>query len=121
LIEAAIKKSFSAAHFLKEKDGAPEDLHGHNFVVELVAVCTVKTAEGRPFCETLEKWLEEATRTLHHKNLNNLPSFKDCAPSSEHIAQYIFNEAAKKIGPSHANISHVTVWEADDTGVTYKR
>lgn len=35
MYEVTIRKSFSAAHILKEIGGKCEDLHGHNFVVEV--------------------------------------------------------------------------------------
>jgi 6-pyruvoyltetrahydropterin/6-carboxytetrahydropterin synthase len=122
MYELNIQKSFSAAHVLKEKDGVFENLHGHNFVVDLSVFPAETAMENHPLdFETLRKWLNETMQTLHHKNLNDLSFFKDCASSSENIAQYIFDEMAKKAASLNINISHVTVWESDDTGVTYKR
>ena len=35
MYEVTIKKTFSAAHILKEIGGRCEELHGHNFLVEV--------------------------------------------------------------------------------------
>lgn len=120
MYEVTIRKTFSAAHILKEIGGKCEDLHGHNFIVEV-------TVKGEALNEEdllidfrdLKRWTNEIQETLDHKYLNEIEVFKGMNPSSERIARYIHDRLADKVKTMGLNIARVTVWESENARVTY--
>jgi 6-pyruvoyltetrahydropterin/6-carboxytetrahydropterin synthase len=120
MYEATIRKSFSAAHILKDIGGKCEDLHGHNFIVEV-------TVQGESLNEedllidfrVLKKWTNEILEQLDHKYLNETEVFKGMNPSSERIARYIHDRLADKVKTMGLNIARVTVWESENARVAY--
>ncbi|MDQ1277944.1 MAG: 6-pyruvoyltetrahydropterin/6-carboxytetrahydropterin synthase [Thermodesulfobacteriota bacterium] len=122
MYEVTIKKSFSAAHVLKEIGGKCEDLHGHNFLVEVTVAGNALNEEDLLIdFRDLKKWINEILDHLDHKYLNEVEAFKDINPSSERIARYIYDRLMKKFQTLNLvlTVSRVTVWESDNARVTY--
>ena len=122
MYEVTIKKSFSAAHVLKEIGGKCEDLHGHNFLVEVTVAGNVLNEEDLLIdFRDLKKWINEILDHLDHKYMNEIEVFKDVNPSSERIARYIYERLMKKFQTLNLvlTVSRVTVWESDNARVTY--
>jgi 6-pyruvoyltetrahydropterin/6-carboxytetrahydropterin synthase len=122
MYEVTIKKSFSAAHVLKEIGGKCEDLHGHNFLVEVTVAGNALNEEDLLIdFRDLKKWINEILDHLDHKYLNEVEVFKDINPSSERIARYIYDRLMKKFQTLNLvlTVSRVTVWESDNARVTY--
>ncbi len=120
MYEVTIKKSFSAAHLLKDIGGKCEELHGHNFLVEVSVTAENLNQEGLLVdFRTLKKWTDEILAELDHKHLNNTPQFKNMNPSSENIARFIYEGIAGKVGQENIAVSRVTVWESDNARVSY--
>jgi len=88
-----VSATFAAAHQLKGYGGKCEALHGHNWRVQLF----VKTKDvdeiglALDFGE-MKGCLRTILQALDHTNLNDLPAFQRHNPSSENIAQYIFQK-----------------------------
>ncbi len=120
MYEVTIIKSFSAAHVVAEIGGKYEELHGHNFKVEL-------TVKGQDLNESgiiidfreLKQWLSEVLDNLDHKYLNKVPFFAEVNPSSENIAKYIYEQMNLKITIADVKVARVKVWESKDSAVTY--
>jgi 6-pyruvoyltetrahydropterin/6-carboxytetrahydropterin synthase len=120
MYEVTIKKSFSAAHLLKEIGGKCEDLHGHNFVVEVSVVSPGLNQDGLLIdFRVLKKWTDEIIQQLDHQYLNETEYFKDVNPTSEIIARFIYDQMTKQIQGNQLKISRVTVWESEDARVSY--
>jgi len=122
MYEVTIKKSFSAAHVLKEIGGKCEDLHGHNFLVEVSVAGEALNGEDLLIdFRDLKKWINEILDHLDHKYLNEVAAFKDINPSSERVAKFIYDRLTKKIQTVTLDlmVSRVTVWESDNARVTY--
>jgi 6-pyruvoyltetrahydropterin/6-carboxytetrahydropterin synthase len=121
MYQVTIKRSFSAAHLLEEVGGGCEELHGHNFTVEVAASTKVLNAQGLA-CDfrVLKRWTEEIVGTLDHKYLNDLAYFKTASPSSENIARYIYEGIREKTQGQPFVLSGVTVWESESARVSYK-
>ena len=122
MYEVTIKKSFSAAHVLKEIGGKCEDLHGHNFLVEVSVAGEALNGEDLLIdFRDLKKWINEILDHLDHKYLNEVEAFKDINPSSERVAKFIYDRLTKKIQTVTLDlmVSRVTVWESDNARVTY--
>ena len=121
MFEVTIIKTFSAAHLLAEIGGKCEELHGHNFKVEVTVGAESLNEEGILIdFRIVKKWLKDILDRLDHQHLNELPFFQGTNPSSENIARFIFT-AMKPPAQSHnVQIVRVKVWESDTAAVTYK-
>ena len=65
--------------------------------------------------KVLKKELKKVLDTLDHKDINELPEFKNISPSSEILAKYIY-EQMNKIFPQ---VSKVGVWENENSCSMY--
>ena len=120
MFEITIRKSFAAAHQLRDIGGKCENLHGHNFTVEVSAGGEKLNDEGLLLdFRQLKKWTNELLEELDHKYLNELPFFKDLNPSSEIIARFMFERLSEKTKTLNTPITRVTVWESEDARVSY--
>ncbi|HID97134.1 MAG TPA: 6-carboxytetrahydropterin synthase QueD [Thermodesulfobacteriaceae bacterium] len=121
MFDVFIKTHFSAAHFLRNYPGDCENLHGHNWDVEVV-VRTEALNEidvGIDFRD-LKKIVYSIMDELDHTNLNEHPGFQEINPSSERLAQYIFDRLDSQLDRySGVEPAQVTVCETPKTGVTY--
>ncbi len=128
MYEVTIRKSFSAAHVLKEIGGKCEEMHGHNFLVEVSVAGEALNREGVLIdFRVLKGWTGEVLDALDHKCLNDLPPFREADPSSENIARHIHDALARRLAASDPaaaaglRISGVAVWESDNARVVYRR
>lgn len=123
MYELKVLTHFAAAHQLKMVTEKCENLHGHNWNVELcVAGDTLADSGVLIDFGIVKKHLAEIINALDHKFLNELPPFLDGNPSSENIARYVAVSFAKKIvehGLPGIRVSRVVVWESDDACATY--
>jgi len=120
MYEVTIRKSFAAAHLLREIGGKCEELHGHNFFVEVSTAAESLNEEGLLIdFRLLKRWTDEVLEELDHKYLNELKYFKKINPSSEQIARFLFDRIAAKAGPANLPLSRVTVWESENARASY--
>lgn len=115
-----IATSFASAHNLINYQGDCENLHGHNWRVEVSVVAKEldKAGLGIDF-KVLKAETNQLLKSLDHKYLNELPPFKELSPSSENIARYVFHELQKRLDNEKVKIDTVTVWESDFASATY--
>jgi len=120
MYEVTVKKSFSTAHTLKGIGGRCEELHGHNFVVEVSVTTPDLNREGLAIdFRVLKGWTEEVLETLDHKYLNDVPYFNALNPSAENIARFVYERIAQKAHLQKIRVSQVIVWESEDARVSY--
>lgn len=122
MYEVMIEEEFSAAHALRGYRGKCENLHGHNWKVE-VYVRGERLDEVGMLVDFTQ--LKAATRRvmayLDHQNLNELKPFeRELNPSSEHIAGFILHKVAEQINDDRVNVYKVKVWETPSTSATYE-
>jgi len=120
MYEIRVITHFAAAHQLRNFKGKCEQLHGHNWKIEVTFKGEDLTKEGllvdfREVKDITNGILEE----LDHSFLNELPAFKDQNPSSENIAAYIFKELRNRFNRGDARVSMVTAWESDTASASY--
>jgi len=120
MYELKVISKFAAAHQLKMVTKKCENLHGHNWKVEVCISGKDLNHAGvlMDFGE-IKKHLSKIINTLDHQFLNELACFQNSNPSSETIAKYIADELQTKISSPLAAISKVSVWESDDCCATY--
>jgi 6-pyruvoyltetrahydropterin/6-carboxytetrahydropterin synthase len=120
MYEVTIKKSFSAAHLLKEIGGKCEELHGHNFLVEVsVASESLNSEDLLIDFRVVKRWTDEVLEQLDHKYLNEIEYFKNINPSSEQLARFVYDRISEKSQNAKITLSRVTVWESDNSRVSY--
>jgi 6-pyruvoyltetrahydropterin/6-carboxytetrahydropterin synthase len=120
MFEVTIIKSFSAAHLLSEIGGKCEELHGHNFKVEITVAAKKLNSNGLLVdFRFLKKILSEILEEVDHKHLNSLISFAGINPSAENIAKYIFEKMDLKVKTAGVNMVRVKIWESENAAVTY--
>ncbi len=116
MYEVRIETNFSSAHHLLNYKGKCENMHGHNWKVEVSVKGEILDKSNILVdFKVLKKKVNEIVDYLDHKDLNELPEFKDISPSSEIIAKYIFEEVQKEF----ENVSKVSVYETPTSCATY--
>jgi 6-pyruvoyltetrahydropterin/6-carboxytetrahydropterin synthase len=112
-----IEDNFSSAHSLRGYKGKCEDLHGHNWKVEVVARKEKLDKIGMVLdFKYIKAKLKEILNALDHKHLNRIPYFKKVNPTSEHIAKYIYDMLRRKV----PRVTSVTVWESENSCAKYE-
>jgi 6-pyruvoyltetrahydropterin/6-carboxytetrahydropterin synthase len=120
MFELKVVSHFAAAHQLAMVTEKCENLHGHNWKVEVTLSGEHLDPAGVVMdFGIIKKNLAEIMNTLDHKFLNDLDAFKDENPSSENIAKYIAESMQKKMKTPSVRISRVTTWESEDACATY--
>jgi 6-pyruvoyltetrahydropterin/6-carboxytetrahydropterin synthase len=112
--------SFASAHNLINYQGECENLHGHNWKVEVsvTALKLDKAGLGIDF-KILKSETNTLLKTLDHKYLNELKPFIELSPSSENIARYVFQELSTRLNNENIKVNCVTVWESDFACASY--
>lgn len=112
---------FSSSHQLRHYEGKCENMHGHNFSVEVDVVgdrLDPKLGLLMDFKE-LKRLLKIVTEDLDHKHLNDLPAFADQNPSSELLAQYVFRRMRDLLTGHPVRLTQVMVSEKDSSRAYY--
>ena len=120
MFEVTVEVAFSAAHQLRGYKGNCENMHGHNWRVQ-VNVMTDRLNEidiALDFRD-LKKIASEVIAPLDHAFLNDVFPFTEKNPSSENIAKWIYDSMKKKINDEVLRVSAVTVWESDTASASY--
>jgi 6-pyruvoyltetrahydropterin/6-carboxytetrahydropterin synthase len=112
-----VQGTFSSAHNLRGYKGKCEDLHGHNWIVEIVVASAKLDTIGMVLdFKYLKKKLNVILEQMDHKYLNQIAFFKKVNPTSENIAKYIYDQ----LKPVVPLLSQVTVWENNTSSATYE-
>lgn len=120
VFEIMIRTRFAAAHQLALVGRKCENLHGHNWKVEVFVKGDKLDHAGVLYdFGLLKQNVKAIMEDLDHKFLNELTDlFPDGSPSSERIAVYIA-ERLTPLLPERITVSRVNAWESDDSCATY--
>ncbi len=120
MYKLTIRTSFAAAHCLIHYQGDCENLHGHNWRVDVTVTAQEldKAGLGVDF-KILKGETNALLKSLDHKYLNELPPFLELSPSSENIACYLYHELGQKLNNNNIKVVEITVWESDAASATY--
>jgi 6-pyruvoyltetrahydropterin/6-carboxytetrahydropterin synthase len=119
--ELTVQRHFSAAHALREYEGACSRLHGHNYQVEVVVArhSLDELGMAMDFGE-LKRICDEVIEGLDHRLLNDLEPFVQQNATSERIAEHIFHEIGMRLQKTSVVLSQVRVWETPTSAATYR-
>lgn len=120
MFELKIETDFSAAHRLTMVGKKCENLHGHNWKIE-VCVTGESLDRGGVLMDfgVIKKYVAEIMDHLDHKYLNEITPFTSKPASSENIALYIAQELQNKIEDPAIRVSRVSAWESNNACATY--
>ena len=120
MYEITVYSHFSGAHRLRHLHSRCENLHGHNWRIEVSVVASRLHQEGIVLdFGILKEKVEKILKTLDHTYLNDLPSFSEREPSSENIAKYLFDKLKAELSRYPVRLKRVTAWESDTASATY--
>ncbi len=115
-----IKTGFAAAHNLINYQGDCENLHGHNWKVEVTVTARELDHAGLAIdFKVLKKKTNNLLDELDHKYVNQHHFFLDLSPSSENIARYLYLELSKLLNDGNVKVERVGVWESDNACAEY--
>jgi 6-pyruvoyltetrahydropterin/6-carboxytetrahydropterin synthase len=120
--EVMIERNFSSAHQLRGYKGKCENLHGHNYKIEIYARGRELDNIGLlvDFGE-LKEAADEIVQYLDHRNINELPPFDvELNPSAENLARYILEHVAKRVGDDRVRVYKVRCFETPTSVATYQ-
>ena len=120
MYELKVVTRFAAAHQLTMVGTKCENMHGHNWKIEVYVIGkNLDKAGVLVDFGVIKKHVADIMTMFDHKYLNELAFFEDKQPSSENIAYHIATELQQRIDDSAVSVSRVTAWESDDAGTTY--
>src|SRR5918997_1522897 len=120
--EVMIERNFSSAHQLRGYRGKCENLHGHNYKIEIYARGRELNNIGLlvDFVE-LKDAADEIVQYLDHRNINELPPFDvELNPSAENLARFILERVASRVGDERVQVYKVRCFETPTSVATYQ-
>ena len=124
MFEVCVEQTFAAAHALRNYKGKCENVHGHNYRVEVTASGESVSSNGLliDFVE-LKRSLRGIIDRLDHQFINELPPFTEINPSAENLAKYFYDEVTNGLNLNSevpVRISQVKIWETDTSVAIYR-
>ena len=120
MYELKIISQFAAAHQLRDFKGPCENLHGHNWKIEVYISGEKLGPDGLLIdFQLVKKETKKALDALDHKFLNELEPFKAINPSSENIACHIFDLLSNELNNDNIKVSKVSAWESNSACASY--
>lgn len=123
MFEVSVDQTFAAGHALRNYKGSCENVHGHNFRVQV-------TIEGERLDDTgmlvdfldVKKSMQDVIARLDHRFLNEVPPFDVKNPSAENIAEHFYEVMSQDLShnPVAIRIREVKVWETDIQSAAYR-
>ena len=122
MFEVSVEQTFAAGHALRDYKGKCENVHGHNYRVQV-------TVQGAQLDQTgllvdfidIKRLMGDAIEYLDHRFIKDLPPFDQINPSAENIAKYFHDRLSMGFQAStSARISEVRVWETDTSSAVYR-
>jgi len=128
MFEISVEETFAAGHALRGYRGKCENVHGHNYKVQVTLRGPELGSIGLLFdFKDLKDAIHATIRKLDHQFLNEVPPFDSINPSAENLARYFYEEVGSVLtenGPqgnpcAPCAVKQVTVWESDTTAASY--
>lgn len=121
MYELRVVTHFAAAHQLQMVARKCENLHGHNWKVE-VCVQGEGLDAGGVLVDfgVIKRHVADVMEELDHRFLNQLEHFKEnFPPSSENIASYVAGRLQTSLEGLSVHVSSVSAWESENACATY--
>lgn len=125
MYEVTVEESFAAGHALRGYRGKCENVHGHNYKVQVTLQGQTLDATGLlvDFVE-VKRILHAAVERLDHRFLNEVPPFDVQNPSAENMARYFYEEIHAGLQACQlavpVEVSEIRIWETDTSVAAYR-
>jgi len=122
VFEVSAQKTFAAGHALRNYHGKCENVHGHNYRVEVTVQGEALDSAGLlvDFVE-LKRLMNGVIDRLDHQFLNEVAPFDVLNPSAENLAKYFWDEISRDLhAPTPVRVSEVKIWETDTSIAVYR-
>jgi 6-pyruvoyltetrahydropterin/6-carboxytetrahydropterin synthase len=123
MFQVSVEETFSSGHALRGYKGKCENVHGHNYRVQI-------TLEGPQLDNIgllvdfthLKQVIREIIKRLDHQFINDLEPFTTINPSAENLAKYFYDEVLNKVKdlPPGARVTDAVIWETDTAFARYR-
>ena len=122
MFEVSVEHTFAAGHALRNYRGKCENVHGHNYKVQ-VTLCgeTLDHAGMLADFVELKRLLRAISEPLDHVFINDIEPFIELNPTAENMAWYFCTKLQEglKVGVP-VGVKEVKVWETDIQCATYR-
>jgi 6-pyruvoyltetrahydropterin/6-carboxytetrahydropterin synthase len=120
MYELSVKTRFSAAHRLRDYQGACAMVHGHNWDVEVfVRGAELDEAGLLVDFRVLKDAVRASLEQLDHADLNTIEWFREHNPTSECIARYLFERLEAGLDAARCRVHRVAVSETPESRAVY--
>jgi len=120
MFQISAEYTFAAGHALRGYKGKCENVHGHNYKVQVTVAGESLNSIGllMDFVD-LRAAIKGLVDRLDHHFLNDLPPFDKLNPSAENLAKYFYDGLDPQVREQGSRVSAVKVWETDTTSATF--
>ena len=122
MFEVSVERTFAAGHALRNYRGKCENVHGHNYRVQVTVQGEQLDAAGLlvDFLE-LKRLTDQVIEYFDHRFINDLSPFNVLNPSAENIAKYFYDRGSAGLAKEvPTRISEVKIWETDTSSAVYR-
>ena len=122
MFEVSVEQTFAAGHALRNYHGKCENVHGHNYRVQITVAGEQLDSTGLlvDFIE-LKRLMGNVVDYLDHRFINDLPPFDVLNPSAENIAKYFHDQVREGLDSNApVKIAEVRIWETDTSLAVYR-
>ena len=123
MFEVSVEQVFAAGHALRNYKGKCENIHGHNWRVQVVIEGEQLDGTGLlvDFID-VKDLMGSVIARLDHQFLNEVAPFDVKNPSAENIAEYFYEQMSAGLAktPVPVRIREVKIWETDIQSASYR-
>ena len=121
MFEVSVEETFAAGHALRNYHGKCENVHGHNYRVQVTLAGEELNPTGLlvDFAE-VKRLIRAVVARLDHQFLNDLAPFDAINPSAENMARYFYDQISGGMNGTGPGVREVKIWETDITSATYR-
>ena len=122
MFEVSVQQTFAAGHALRNYRGKCENVHGHNYRIEITVQGERLAPNGLlvDFIE-LKRVMKDTIDYLDHRFINDLEPFTEVNPSAENIAKFFHDRISAGLRTEvPVRIAEVKVWETDTSSAVYR-
>jgi len=122
MYEVSVEQTFAAGHALRNYRGKCENVHGHNYRLQVTLAGPELDAAGLlvDFVE-LKRVMQAAIERLDHQMINDVPPFDTLNPSAENMARYFYDTLSSALNNRNSvRVSEVKLWETEVAAATYR-
>jgi 6-pyruvoyltetrahydropterin/6-carboxytetrahydropterin synthase len=122
MFEVSVEHTFAAGHALRNYRGKCENVHGHNYRVQVTLRGDHLDSVGMlaDFTE-LKRLLRAISERLDHVFINDVEPFTELNPTAENMAWFFCDQMQQNLKVENdVQVAEVKVWETDIQYAAYR-